>query len=124
MGSSNQRRDGRRPRSRRRFRQGTRRPCQTRGASPKPIAMSSAASTSRPVDAGFLRSRLGSLLAVVPLAIWTINHLWNNLSAFKGGAAWQADVTEYPHPLAFFASSVVALLPLALHTVWGVGRLF
>lgn len=85
--------------------------------------MSSAASTSRPIDGAFLRSRLGSFLAVVPLSVWTVNHLWNNLSAFKGAAAWQADVTEYSHPVAFFASSLVALLPLGLHTVWGIGRL-
>jgi succinate dehydrogenase / fumarate reductase cytochrome b subunit len=66
---------------------------------------------------------VGSLLAVVPLGIWTVNHLWNNLSAFKGAAAWQSAVTEYSHPLAFFVSSLVALLPLALHTIWGIGRL-
>jgi succinate dehydrogenase / fumarate reductase cytochrome b subunit len=85
--------------------------------------MSAAATTSRRVDGPFLRARLGSLLAVVPLSVWTVSHLWNNLSAFKGGAAWQADVTEYGHPLAFFASSVVALLPLVLHTIWGIGRI-
>lgn len=85
--------------------------------------MSSAATTSRTVDGAFIRSRLGSFLAVVPLSIWTINHLWNNLSAFKGAEAWQKDVTEYSHPLAFFASALVALLPLALHTIWGIGRL-
>jgi succinate dehydrogenase / fumarate reductase cytochrome b subunit len=76
-------------------------------------------------DAGaFVRDRMGSLLAVVPLGVWTVAHLWHNLSAFKGAAAWQADVTEYGHPIAFFASSLVALLPLGLHTVWGIGRLF
>lgn len=85
--------------------------------------MSSAATSSRAIDGDFLRSRLGSLLAVMPLGVWTVNHLWNNLSAFKGAAAWQADVTEYPHPLAFLASSLVALLPLGLHTVWGMFRL-
>ena len=85
--------------------------------------MSSAASTSNTVDGAFIRSRLGSFLAVVPLSIWTINHLWNNLSAFKGADAWQRDVTEYSHPLAFFGSAIVALLPLALHTIWGIGRL-
>ena len=89
--------------------------------------MSSSASTdleSAQVPRGvFLRSRLGSFLAVVPLAFWTVNHLWNNLSAFKGEDAWQADVTVYPHPVAFFLSSIVALLPLALHTIWGIGRL-
>lgn len=86
--------------------------------------MSAASTTGRAVDGGFLRTRLGSFLAVMPLSVWTINHLWNNLSAFKGAAAWQSAVTEYPHPLAFFATSVVALVPLGLHTVWGVGRLF
>lgn len=85
---------------------------------------SSAASTHRPIDWAFVRARLGSFLAVVPLAVWTANHLWNNLSAFRGAEAWTADVTTYSHPLAFFASSVIALLPLALHTVWGIGRLF
>lgn len=82
--------------------------------------MTSATST---VDGGFVRTRLGSLLGVLPLGIWTVNHLWNNLSAFKGAAAWQADVTEYPHPIAFFVSSLVALLPLGLHVVWGIGRI-
>jgi len=88
--------------------------------------MSSAAhaAPSRKIDRSFLRDRLGSLLAVVPLSVWTVNHLWNNLSAFKSGAAWQADVTDHGHPIAFFASSVVALLPLVLHTIWGIGRLF
>lgn len=75
------------------------------------------------VDSGFVRTRLGSLLAVFPLGVWTVNHLWSNLSAWRGASAWQADVTEYSHPLAFFLSSVVALLPLGLHVVWGVGRL-
>ncbi len=82
-----------------------------------------AASTTRRVDGTFLRSRLGSLLAVVPLAVWTVNHLWNNLSAFSGAAQWQADVTEYRHPIVFFASGTIALLPLVLHTIWGIGRL-
>ncbi|MDF2696335.1 MAG: Succinate dehydrogenase cytochrome b558 subunit [Labilithrix sp.] len=92
--------------------------------------MSSAASTGHaaevaaPSRGAFIRSRLGSFLAVVPLGLWTINHLWNNLSAFKGEAAWQSSVTEYSHPLAFFASALVALLPLALHTIWGISRIF
>lgn len=90
--------------------------------------MSEATTTRHTVHASrmhgdFLRSRLGSFLAVVPLGVWTVNHLWNNLSAFKGAAAWQAAVTEYPHPLAFFLSSLIALLPLGLHTVWGMFRL-
>src|SRR5262249_1733521 len=31
-----------------------------------------------------LQSRLGSFLAVFPLTLWVINHLWNNLAAFYG----------------------------------------
>ena len=85
--------------------------------------MSAAATTTRRLNGSFVRARMGSLLAVVPLSIWTLSHLWNNLSAFRGAAAWQADVTEYRHPLAFFASGIVALLPLVLHTIWGIGRL-
>ena len=85
--------------------------------------MSSAVTTSRSVDWAFVRARLGSFLAVVPLSIWVINHLWRNLSAFQGAKAWTDDVTTYSHPLAFFASSVIALLPIALHTVWGIGRI-
>lgn len=73
--------------------------------------------------AGFMRSRLGSLLAVVPLAFWTVNHLWNNLAAFSGAEAWQANVTTYAHPAAQFLTAIVVLLPLVLHMVWGVGRL-
>lgn len=84
---------------------------------------SAASSTTQAVEASFIRSRLGSILAVVPLGVWTVNHLWDNLAAFKGAEAWQSAVTEYSHPAAFVASSLVALLPLVMHTVWGVKRL-
>ncbi len=98
--------------------------CQKAPLSPKPLrGMSSAASPTRSVNTSFLRSRLGSLLAVMPLGVWTVNHLWNNLAAFKGASAWQSSVTEYSHPVAFIASSLFALLPLGIHTVWGIGRL-
>ncbi len=79
--------------------------------------------STRPTGRAFLRERLGSLLAVFPLAVWTVNHLWNNLSAFRGARAWEGAVTEYAHPIAFFVSSLVAMLPLVFHTIWGIGRL-
>lgn len=50
-------------------------------------------------------------------------HIWHNLSAFEGPGAWQAAVTEYPHPVAQAITAIVVLLPLALHAIWGVGRL-
>lgn len=79
--------------------------------------------TASRIDRSFLRARMGSLLAVVPLGVWTVDHLWRNLAAFRGASAWQDEVTSHSHPLAFFLSSLLALVPLALHTVWGIGRL-
>jgi succinate dehydrogenase / fumarate reductase cytochrome b subunit len=71
----------------------------------------------------FFQARLASALAIAPLGVWTVVHLWHNLAAFEGAGAWQRAVTEYPHPLAEAIIGVVVLLPLALHAVWGVGRL-
>jgi len=71
----------------------------------------------------FVASRLGSLLAVAPLGVWTVNHVWDNLSAFQGAEAWQRSVTAYSHPVAHAATLTVVLLPLLIHTVWGLGRL-
>jgi succinate dehydrogenase / fumarate reductase cytochrome b subunit len=66
---------------------------------------------------------MASALAVAPLGVWTVFHLWHNLSAFQGADAWQKAVTDYPHPVAQALTGVVVLLPLALHTIWGIGRL-
>ncbi|MGH7438584.1 MAG: succinate dehydrogenase [Polyangiaceae bacterium] len=71
----------------------------------------------------FLRARLASALAIAPLGVWTVGHLWNNLAAFEGASAWQAAVTEYPHPVAEAVTGIIVLLPLAIHTVWGIGRI-
>src|SRR5579859_4148400 len=71
----------------------------------------------------FLHARLGSALAVVPLGVWTVLHIWHNLAAFRGAEAWQRAVTEYPHPVAEALTGIFVLLPLAMHTIWGIGRL-
>src|SRR5689334_22914570 len=71
----------------------------------------------------FLGSRLGSFLAVAPLSFWTIHHLWVNLYAFRGAAAWEREVTEYSHPIGMWATFALVLLPILVHAVWGVGRL-
>ena len=78
----------------------------------------------RAARASFLRSRLASLLAVVPLGVWVFVHLWHNLAAFDGATAWQSAVTEYPHPVAQLVTGIVVLLPLVLHSAWGITRLF
>jgi succinate dehydrogenase / fumarate reductase cytochrome b subunit len=88
--------------------------------------MSSASSTAAPpalARSSFLRARLASFLAVFPLSVWTFFHLWNALSAFQGADAWQTAMTEYSSPVAEALTGIVVLLPLAIHTVWGIGRL-
>jgi succinate dehydrogenase / fumarate reductase cytochrome b subunit len=94
--------------------------------------MSTAAHSSLDAPAGrsaagtrssFIRARLASILGFAPLGVWTVIHLWNNLAAFQGPDAWQAAVTEYPHPVAEAFTGVIVLVPLALHVVWGIGRL-
>jgi len=88
------------------------------GASSSP-----AAAAGSPSRSAFIRARLASALAIAPLGVWTVAHIWNNISAFQGSDAWQAAVTEYPHPFAQAVTAVIVLVPLAIHTVWGIGRL-
>jgi succinate dehydrogenase / fumarate reductase cytochrome b subunit len=71
----------------------------------------------------FFQARIASAFGVLPLGVWTLAHLWHNLSAFQGAEAWQHDVTEYPHPVAQAVTGIVVLLPLVIHTVWGIGRI-
>lgn len=75
-------------------------------------------------ESAYLRNRLSSILAVAPLGAWTVVHIWNQLAVFQGASAWQRAVTGYDHPYAVFAISLVVLLPLLLHTLWGIGRLW
>lgn len=70
-----------------------------------------------------LWARLGSLVSILPLGVWTLNHLWKNLSAFSGAEAWEREVTHYPHPVAHVITLVIVLLPLLIHTIWGIQRL-
>ena len=73
--------------------------------------------------ANFIAERLGSALAILPLGVWTLLHLWNNLAAFQGGPAWQSAVTEYPHPFAEAITLAIVLLPLVWHIIWGIQRI-
>lgn len=67
--------------------------------------------------------RLASFLSIMPLGVWTAWHLWNNLNAFRGGAEWQRAVTEYSSPVSLVLIMIVVLLPLVLHTIWGLQRI-
>src|SRR5262245_47122333 len=75
-------------------------------------------------SSSFFRSRLGSALAVAPLGVWTVIHLWNNLAAFRGAKAWEDAVTSYKHSTAEFATGFVVLAPLLIPTFCGIGRIF
>ena len=85
---------------------------------------STPAASAVPQKNSLLTSRLGSFVSVVPLGVWTVVHLWNNLAAFQGAGAWQRSVTEYKHPFAQVLTWIVVLLPLLMHTGWGIQRLF
>jgi succinate dehydrogenase / fumarate reductase cytochrome b subunit len=85
--------------------------------------MSTLTTPATPDRGAFVRARLGSLLAVAPLGVWTFFHLWNNLAAFQGAEKWQSAVIDYPHPVAQVITGLIVLLPLVIHAVWGVGRL-
>jgi succinate dehydrogenase / fumarate reductase cytochrome b subunit len=79
--------------------------------------------SSRPSAAPFWRTRLGTLLAVVPLGVWTVQHLWNNLHAFYGADAWAAHVTTYSSPLAAALTFAIVCGPLVYHAAWGLARI-
>ena len=91
--------------------------------------MASASSTARPLPgspearSSFFQARIASALGLFPLGLWTIVHLWHNLSAFQGADAWQHDVTEYSHPIAQAVTGIVVLLPIVIHTAWGITRI-
>ena len=74
-------------------------------------------------SSSFFRTRLGSALAVLPLGVWTVIHLWNNLAAYRGAKAWQEAVTDYKHSTAQFLTGFLVLAPLLIHTIWGISRM-
>jgi succinate dehydrogenase / fumarate reductase cytochrome b subunit len=87
--------------------------------------MNSATSNGTHAGTGsFLQARLASFLAIAPLGVWTFFHLWNNLAAFDGAAAWESSVTHYSSPFAQAFTGCLVLVPLVIHSVWGIGRLF
>ena len=79
--------------------------------------------SARAVARGFLLSRLGSLLAILPLGVWVANHLWNQLAAFDSPRAWQEAVTHHSSAATQALTFTVVLLPLLWHTVWGIARM-
>lgn len=82
---------------------------------------------------GGLFPRLGSVLAIAPLGVWTAWHLWENLYSWRGSAAWSERVVDTTvtatgptytgNPVSAALVSVVVFAPLLIHLVWGLRRL-
>ncbi len=70
-----------------------------------------------------LGSRLGSVVAIAPLGVWTTWHLWENLSAWDGADVWQATVSQPGTTGTNTLVSIAVFAPLLLHTAWGFSRL-
>ncbi len=90
--------------------------------------MSEAAVEERPAPAGaLLTSRLGSIVALVPLGVWTTWHLWENLwvwsSADDRANAWEAHVSRHESPATSALVSALVFAPLILHVLWGLRRI-
>ena len=83
----------------------------------------SAPPAARAVARSFIGARLGSLFALLPLGVWTANHLWNNLAAYNGAQAWQTAVTEHSSNASTALTMTVVLVPLVWHTAWGIIRM-
>jgi len=68
--------------------------------------------------------RLGSLLAFVPLGVWTVAHLWHQLAAYESPNAWEIAVTGHVNVATAVLVFILVLGPLLWHTVWGIVRMF
>jgi succinate dehydrogenase / fumarate reductase cytochrome b subunit len=88
-----------------------------------PAADRHAPPAARTVAGKFIAGKLGSLFAILPLGVWTVHHVWNNLAAYDGARAWQEAVTGHPSDASQIITAVVVLLPLLWHTVWGAMRI-
>jgi succinate dehydrogenase / fumarate reductase cytochrome b subunit len=70
-----------------------------------------------------LGSRLGSVVGIAPLGVWTTWHLWENLSSWDGAEVWQATVSQPGNTGTDLLVSAMVFAPLLLHTAWGFTRL-
>ena len=71
----------------------------------------------------FVIAKLGSFIGLVPLGVWTANHLWNNLAAFSGGAEWSESVTHHANPIGDYMGLAALIIFILWHAVWGIQRI-
>ena len=70
----------------------------------------------------FWQAKVASLFGIVPLGVFVVVHLYNNLSAFYGAATWEKNLTHDTHPLTMLLTMVVVVAPLIIHSLWGIAR--
>jgi len=70
----------------------------------------------------YLPRKLHSLLGVIPLGLFFIEHALTNFSAFEGGKEGFAESVNFLHglPLVFFLEMFVIWLPILFHGVYGL----
>lgn len=69
----------------------------------------------------YLWKRLHTLSGVVPLGGFLAEHLWTNMHAIEGPAAFNADVSYLEHlPFLFIIEMVVIVIPLLYHMIYGI----
>jgi succinate dehydrogenase / fumarate reductase cytochrome b subunit len=83
----------------------------------------SVAPDARTIARNFILARLGSLFAFLPVGVWTVVHLWNQLAAYQSPEAWQESVTAHANGATTALTFVLVLGPLLWHTVWGTVRM-
>ncbi|KIL36166.1 succinate dehydrogenase [Cohnella kolymensis] len=66
--------------------------------------------------------KLHSLLGVIPLGLFMIEHALTNYSAFEGGQQGFKDSVDFLHgmPLVFFLEMFIIWLPILFHGVYGL----
>ena len=77
----------------------------------------------RTIARDFMLARLGSLFAFLPVGVWTLVHLWNQLAAYSSPEEWQQAVTGHSSPASEALVFALVLGPLLWHTVWGIIRM-
>jgi succinate dehydrogenase / fumarate reductase cytochrome b subunit len=81
------------------------------------MATSPAPSSSRK----YLWKRLHTLSGVVPLGGFLAEHLWANVHAIEGPAAFNAEVNYLEHlPFLFIIEMVLIVIPLLYHLLYGI----
>ncbi len=71
----------------------------------------------------FLFSRAGSLFGLLPLGVWTVNHVFDNLAAFDGPESWEKRVTHYSDPFTHALTLFIVFAPLLIHLAWGLAQM-